>query len=83
MKKHTTYYVIGAVLIGVGIYLYNSNNKDKKNVNLEPPMVVVEEKDGVVTTTTTETTVFTALDKLKALIDSIKSKGATTPTITT
>ena len=83
MKKHTTYYVIGAVLIGVGIYLYNSNNKDKKNVNLEPPMVVVEEKDGVVNTTTTETTVFTALDKLKALIDSIKSKGATTPTITT
>jgi hypothetical protein len=29
----------------------------------------------------TETTVFTALDKLKALIDSIKSKGASTPAI--
>ena len=81
MKKQTTYYVIGAVLVGAGVYLYYSKNKDKKNVNLEPPMVVTEEKDGVVTTTTTETTVFTALDKLKALIDSIKSKGATTPTI--
>jgi hypothetical protein len=82
MKKHTTYYVIGAVLIGAGVYLYASKNKDKSVVNLNPPMVVTEE-DGVVTTTTTETTVFTALDKLKALIDSIKSKGATTPTITT
>ena len=83
MKKQTTYYVIGAVLIGVGVYLYYSNNNDKKNVNLNPPMIVTEEENGVVTTTTTETTVFTALDKLKALIDSIKSKGATTPTITT
>ncbi len=83
MKKHTTYYVIGAVLIGAGIYLYASSKKDKSVVNLNPPMVVTEEEDGVVTTTTTETTVFTALDKLKALIDSIKSKGATTPTITT
>jgi hypothetical protein len=82
MKKHTTYYVIGAVLIGAGVYLYASKNKDKSVVNLNPPMVVTEE-DRVVTTTTTETTVFTALDKLKALIDSIKSKGATTPTITT
>jgi hypothetical protein len=69
-------------LIGAGVYLYASKNKDKSVVNLNPPMVVTEE-DGVVTTTTTETTVFTALDKLKALIDSIKSKGATTPTITT
>ena len=81
MKKHTTYYVIGAVLIGAGIYLYTSNKKDKSVVNLNPPMVVTEEKDEVVTTTTTETTVFTALDKLKALIDSIKSKGASTPSI--
>jgi hypothetical protein len=81
MKKHTTYYVIGAVLIGAGIYLYTSNKKDKSVVNLNPPMLVTEEKDEVVTTTITETTVFTALDKLKALIDSIKSKGATTPPI--
>ncbi len=43
-------------------------------------MEVIEE-DGVVTTTITETTVFTALDKLKALIDSIKTKGASTPPI--
>ena len=78
MKKHTIYYVIGAVLVGTGIYLYASK-KNKNNqivVNLNPPMEVIEDvKD------TTETTVFTALDKLKALIDSIKSKGGTTPPI--
>ena len=55
MKKQTTYYVIGAVLIGVGVYLYYSNNNDKKNVNLNPPMIVTEVENGVVTTTTTET----------------------------
>lgn len=78
MKKHTTYYVMGALLIGVGIYLYATNKKDKSTVNLNPPMVVTEEEGGFVTTTTTETTVFTALDKLKALIDSIKAKGTST-----
>lgn len=78
MKKHTTYYIIGAVLVGTGIYLYASN-KNKNNqmvVNLEPPMEVV---DDVVNTT--ENTVFTALDKLKALIEAIKSKGGQTPPI--
>lgn len=85
MKKHTAYYVIGAVLVGTGIYLYASKNKNKDVVvNLNPPMEVTEEtttNNGVVTTTTTETTIFTALDKLKALIESIKSKGASTPPI--
>lgn len=78
MKKHTAYYVIGAVLVGTGIYLYTTKkNKDNQVVvNLNPPMEVV---DNVVNTT--ETTIFTALDKVKALIDSIKSKGATTPPI--
>jgi len=76
MKKHTIYYVIGAVLVGTGIYLYSSK-KSKNNqvaVNLNPPMEVAEE-----VVDKTETTIFTALDKLKALIDSIKSKGASTP----
>lgn len=81
MKKHTTYYIIGAVLVGAGIYLYASKNKDKNvEVNLNPPMEVKEE-NGVVTTTTSETTVFTALDKIKALIEAIKSKGTSTPPI--
>jgi hypothetical protein len=45
-------------------------------------MVVKEEKDGVVTTTTTitENTVFTAFDKLKELINAIKSKPASQST---
>jgi len=81
MKKHTAYYIIGAVLVGTGIYLYSSRQKTIDKINLEPPMVVTEEKDGVVTTTTTETTVFTALDKLKALIESIKNQGVQTPPI--
>jgi hypothetical protein len=75
MKKPTIYYIIGAVLVGTGIYLYASK-KSKNNVvsvNLNPPMEVVEDVADK-----TETTVFTALDKLKALIDSIKSKGAST-----
>lgn len=81
MKKHTTYYIIGAVLVGTGIYLYASNReKNKVVVNLNPPMEVKEE-NGIVTTTKTETTIFTALDKLKAIIESIKSKGASTPPI--
>jgi|694.fasta_scaffold18370_17 hypothetical protein len=80
MKKHTTYYIIGAVLVGTGIYLYSTKNKNKSVVNLNPPMEVTEEDGGFIKTT--ETTVFTALDKLKALIDSIKSKGVATPPIT-
>jgi hypothetical protein len=78
MKKHTAYYIIGAVLVGTGIYLYASK-KDKKNqvvVNLNPPMEVTDE-----VVNTTETTIFTALDKVKALIDSIKAKGGQTPPI--
>jgi len=81
MKKYTGYYIVGAVLIGVGIYLYNSKNKDKAQKNLEPPMVVTEEKDGTVTTTTTENTILSGLDKIKEIIDSIKTQGASTPPI--
>jgi hypothetical protein len=78
MKKYTAYYVIGAVLVGTGIYIYASkkNKNNQVTVNLNPPMEVAEE-----VVDKTETTVFTALDKLKALIDSIKSKGASTPAI--
>jgi endonuclease IV len=81
MKKHTGYYVVGAVLVGVGIYLYSSRQKAIDKINLAPPMVVTEENDGTVTTTTTETTILSGLDKLKEIIDSIKSKGAKTPSI--
>lgn len=81
MKKQTTYYIIGAVLVGAGIYIYASKNNNKNvEVNLNPPMEVKEE-NGVVTTTTTENTILTGLDKLKALIEAIKSKGVSTPPI--
>ena len=81
MKKYTGYYIVGAVLVGVGIYLYNSKNKTITKKNLEPPMVVTEEKDGTITTTTTENTILSGLDKLKEIIESFKSKGASTPPI--
>jgi hypothetical protein len=81
MKKYTGYYIVGAVLVGVGIYLYNSKSKANSQKNLEPPMVVTEEKDGTVTTTTTENTILSGLDKIKEIIDSFKSKGASTPPI--
>jgi hypothetical protein len=81
MKKQTTYYIIGAVLVGAGIYLYASKNNNKNvEVNLNPPMEVKEE-DGVVTTTTNENIILTGLDKLKALIEAIKSKNVSTPPI--
>ena len=79
MKKQTTYYIIGAVLVGTCIYLYSTKNKNKSNTNLEPPIVVTEENDG--TPEENETTILTVFDKLKALIDSIKSQGASTPPI--
>jgi uncharacterized protein YoxC len=80
MKKQTGYYIVGAVLVVAGIYLYKSKNKDNGQKNLQPPMEVIEEKVEVVTTTT-ENAVLSGLDKLKALIESIKSKGASTPPI--
>jgi hypothetical protein len=78
MKKHTAYYVIGAVLVGTGIYLYYSkkSKNNEREINLNPPMEVADEVAN-----TTQNTIFTGLDKLKALIDSIKSKGASTPAI--
>jgi hypothetical protein len=81
MKKQTGYYIVGAVLVGVGIYLYSSRQKAIDKINLAPPMVVTEENDGTITTTTTETTILSGLDKLKQIIDSIKSKGGQTPSI--
>lgn len=78
MKNKTTYYVVGAVLVGVGIYLFASKKKDKNETitTFEPPMEVTDTVADV--TTTTGATVLSALDKLKALIDSIKAKKETT-----
>jgi hypothetical protein len=79
MKRQTTYYIIGAVLVGVGIFLYSTKNKNKSTLNLDPPMVVTEEDD--VTPEENETTILTVFEKLKSIIDSIKSKDASTPPI--
>jgi hypothetical protein len=80
MKKHTTYYVIGAVLIGAGIYLY-SKKKDTKSVNLNPPAEVNEESNLPEVDTAPY---ISASDSIKKLIDSIrlaKKESTTTTTI--
>jgi LPXTG-motif cell wall-anchored protein len=78
MKKHTTYYVIGAVLIGVGAYLYGKKkNENNVTVNLNPPSEVKEE-DKLPETATPP--YVSAYDALKKLLDSLKlgKKEATT-----
>jgi LPXTG-motif cell wall-anchored protein len=70
MKKHTTYYVIGAVLIGVGAYLYGKKrNENKVSVNLNPPEEVKEE--GKLPETATPPFV-SAYDSIKKLIESLQ-----------
>lgn len=68
MKKHTTYYIIGAVLIGVGAYLYGKKKSENKVVvNLNPPAEVKEEVK------VDETAPYvTAYESIKKLIDSLK-----------
>jgi LPXTG-motif cell wall-anchored protein len=68
MKKHTTYYVIGAVLIGVGAYLYGKKkNENKVTVNLNPPVEVADE------TTISETAPYvTAYESIKKLLESLR-----------
>lgn len=74
MKKHTTYYIMGAVLVGVGVYLFARKNNEKSKVNLNPPMVVTEEADGTITTmvSTEEPVYLTVLDKIKEIIAEAK-----------
>lgn len=77
MKKHTTYYVIGAVLIGVGAYLYGKK-KNENNVNLNPPAEVKEETPALATPP-----YVSAYESLKKLLDSIRlNKSGATPTTT-
>lgn len=75
MKKHTTYYVIGAVLIGVGAYLYGKKkNESKVTVNLNPP---AEVKEGTSSETAPYVNVY---DSIKKILESLKlgKKDATT-----
>ncbi len=77
MKKHTTYYVIGAVLIGVGAYLYGKKkNESKVTVNLNPP---AEVKEGTASSDTAP--YVNAYDSIKKLLESLKlGKKDTTTT---
>jgi LPXTG-motif cell wall-anchored protein len=80
MKKHTTYYVIGAVLIGVGAYLYGKKkNENNVTVNLNPPSEVKEE-DKLPETATPP--YVSAYDALKKFLDSLKLGKAETTSVT-
>lgn len=80
MKKHTTYYIIGAVLVGAGVYLY-SQNKKANTANLTPPKEVEEETAKVPETATAP--YVSAYESLKKIIESLKLKKATSTTVTT
>jgi len=82
MKKHTTYYIIGAVLVGAGLYLY-SKKKEDSTANLTPPKEV-EEKTPEIPETATAPYV-SAYESLKKIIESLKLKKSTStvPTNTT
>ena len=74
MKKHTTYYIIGAVLVGAGVYLYGKNKKANTS-NLTPPKEV-EEKTPALSTPP----YVSAYDALKKLLESLKIGGSKTQT---
>lgn len=77
MKKHTTYYIIGAVLIGVGAYLYGKKkNETKVSINLNPPAEVKEEKSD--SKEMDSPPIANAVDAIKKLLDSLKLSKQTT-----
>lgn len=78
MKKHTTYYVIGAVLIGVGAYLYGKKkNENNVTVNLNPPEEVKEVAPDLATPP-----YVSAYDALKKFLDSLKLGKTETTSVT-
>lgn len=78
MKKHTTYYVIGAVLIGVGAYLYGKKkNENNVTVNLNPPEEVKEGNPDLATPP-----YVSAYDALKKFLDSLKLGKTETTSVT-
>lgn len=79
MKKQTIYYIVGAVLVGAGAYLYvTKNNKKNDSDKLTPPKEVDENKAPDLSTPP----LVGAYDSIKKLLESFKigsSKQTQTP----
>lgn len=80
MKKHQNLYILGAVLVLVGGYMYIAKNKANKVDLTTPPM----EADNTTADNTTPTTPATngtlsgasqVIDSIKGLIAEIKTKS--------
>ena len=84
MNTKTKIIIGGVVLVGMSIYFINNfKNKNSNTKNLSPPMEVEEEEeiDENDKTSTIENVILSGLDKLKEILESIKTEGAQTPPI--
>jgi hypothetical protein len=80
MKKHQNLYILGAVLVLVGGYMYMAKNKAKET-SVAPPMVAEDNATPTTpaptpaTTGTTLTGASQVIDSIKNLIAEIKTKS--------
>ena len=88
MKKHQNLYIVGAIALVIGGYLYYSKKKNDSGVNLTPPEVA---EDSTTTGTTTPSTsnagstlggISQVLDSIKGIIGEIKTKAKSTTSTT-
>jgi len=81
MKKNQNLYILGAVLVLVGGFMYIAKNKANK-VNLAPPMEEAEDTFSDNTTPTTSGNTLSGasqvIDSLKGLLAEIKNKSLKT-----
>jgi len=83
MNTKTKIIIGGVVLVGMSIYFINNfKNKNSNTKNLSPPMEVEEEEiDENDKTSTKENVILSGLDRLKEILESLKSKDVSTPPI--
>jgi len=80
MKKHQNLYILGAVLVLIGGYIYLGKSKAKQS-NVAPPMVAEDNATPTTpaptpaTTGTTLTGASQVIDSIKNLIAEIKTKS--------
>ena len=82
MNTKTKIIIGGVVLVGMSIYFINNfKNKNSNTKNLSPPMQVEEEIDEIDKNSTKENVISAGLDRLKEILDSLKTEGGQTPPI--
>ena len=82
MNTKTKIIIGGVVLVGMSIYFINNfKNKNSNTKNLSPPMEVEEEIDENDKNSTKENVISAGLDRLKEILESLKTEGGQTPPI--